>query len=133
MKNTGALLGDEVVQVYHQVSETLRSAITKQHPGAENIFLDPLFILKMITLPRQARDKHIGNKGVFRAVPLRRLVDFQRVTVAPGEVARVAFSPFDAEAFSLVTTNGSKAVYPGGHSLVFSRGHGEEIQLNFTL
>jgi len=49
VKNTGALLGDEVVQVYHQVSETLRSAITKQHPGAENTFLDPLFsILEMI-------------------------------------------------------------------------------------
>lgn len=42
----GTRLGDEVVQVYHQVSKELRVAITKQHP-----------------------------------VPIRRLVDFERVTV----------------------------------------------------
>ena len=41
------------VQVFHEVSETLRTAITKLHP-----------------------------------VPIRRLVEFERVTVSPGEIQR---------------------------------------------
>jgi hypothetical protein len=97
VSNTGARLGDEVVQVYHQVSEALRVSITKLHP-----------------------------------VPLRRLIEFERVTVAAGKAAKVAFPPFNAASFALVSKNGSQVVYPGQHSLVFSRGHGTEIVLNFT-
>jgi beta-glucosidase len=98
VRNTGARLGDEVVQVYHRVSEALRTSIAKLHP-----------------------------------VPRRRLIEFERVTVAPGKAEQIAFPPFDAQSFALVSKNGTKVVYPGQHSLVFSRGHGTEIVLNFTL
>jgi hypothetical protein len=46
LRTTGTRVGDEVVQVYHQVGSNLRATIMKQHP-----------------------------------VPLRRLVEFERVTV----------------------------------------------------
>ena len=46
LRTTGARVGDEVVQVYHQVGSKLRATIKQQHP-----------------------------------VPLRRLVEFERVTV----------------------------------------------------
>ena len=86
------------VQVFHEVSETLRTAITKLHP-----------------------------------VPFRNLVDFERVTVSPGEVQRIAFPAFDAKTFELVNATGGNTLYTGEHALVFSRGHGEEVSLNFTL
>ena len=86
------------VQVFHEVSETLRTAITKLHP-----------------------------------VPIRRLVEFERVTVSPGGIQRIAFPAFDAKTFELVNATGGNTLYTGEHALVFSRGHGEEVSLNFTL
>ena len=95
--NTGSLLGDEVVQVYHQVGGALRTSISKLHP-----------------------------------VPLRRLVQFERVTVAAGQAQRMVFS-FDEQTFSLVTKNGSTLLYHGEHALIFSRGYGAEVTLSFIL
>ena len=36
------------------------------------------------------------------------------------------------ETFALVTRNGSKNLYSGEHSLIFSRGHGPDVRLNYT-
>jgi beta-D-xylosidase 4 len=54
------------------------------------------------------------------SVPLKRLVDFGRVTVQPGETAKIEFLLNDV--FWLVNNNGDKVVYPGTHSLEFTNG-----------
>ena len=66
-------------------------------------------------------------------VPMRRLVQFARVTVAAGDAEWIAFPLFGEQTFSLVTKNGSTLLYPGEHALIFSRGHGKEVTLSFTL
>ena len=85
--NTGAWDGDEVVQVFHAVSDAIRETASVLHP-----------------------------------VPIKQLVGFQRVTVAKGAIAGVAFTLDHDAALSLTTADGSRVVYPGEHSLIFSTG-----------
>lgn len=63
-------------------------------------------------------------------VPLKQLVDFERVALEPGASARVAFEAIDA---SLTTADGSRRVYAGGHELVFSRGNGRDVVIPVTI
>ena len=63
-------------------------------------------------------------------VPLKQLVDFERVALEPGASARVAFEAIDA---SLTTADGSRRVYAGGHELVFSRGNGRDVVIPVTV
>ena len=59
-------------------------------------------------------------------LPLRRLVDFERVHVKAGESAALSFA-FDKETLALSSASGASTVYPGKHELVFSRGVGQDV------
>ena len=86
--NTGLVVGDEVLMVFHAVGGAIRAEASKLHP-----------------------------------VPLRQLVDFERVGgLAPRSSVGVKFTLDRAAAFSLTAANGSRVVYPGEHQLVFSTG-----------
>ena len=63
------------------------------------------------------------SKNVSHPVPLRRLVDFERVTVPRGGTAAVYFD-FSFEYLVLTDTTGQEVVYPGTHYLDFTRGVG---------
>jgi hypothetical protein len=66
-------------------------------------------------------------------VPLRSLVGFERVTLGAGTTRTIQFRPFERKSFELVNADGNRTLYPGEHSLVFSRGHGAEVAVNVTL
>eukprot|EP01052_Picozoa_sp_SAG31_P027907 SAG31_NODE_2650_length_5298_cov_1.690710_6_plen_157_part_00 len=66
-------------------------------------------------------------------VPFKSLVDFERVTVDSGETKTIHFQQFESSKFELIDAMGNKTLYPGAHSLVFSRGHGNEATINVTL
>jgi len=85
--NLGQLDGDEVVMVFHNVSDAIRHKAT--HP-----------------------------------IPLKALVAFQRVSVAVGNSTSFSL-PLPSSIFEVVDENGDKRLYPGSHSLIFSRGHGD--------
>lgn len=93
--NIGDIAGDEVVQVYHVPSQTLRDQVEKHHP-----------------------------------VPLRRLVDFARVSVNPGESTNVVFELDTNKVFSQVNRAGENVVYSGTHSLAITNGVQEFIEFN---
>lgn len=59
-------------------------------------------------------------------VPLRRLVGFERVTVAPGGAATAAFA-LGEDALKLVNQAGDRVLYKGEHHLIFSRGNGADV------
>ena len=65
-------------------------------------------------------------------VPIRRLVEFERVTIDAGATAAVPFT-IPREALSLVTKDGSRKLYAGAHNLVFSRGNGMETQVTVVV
>ena len=86
--NTGNVVGDEVVLVYHAVGGAIRAKASKLHP-----------------------------------VPLKQLVGFDRIVdLAPAKSQTVTFELNLENVLSLTTANGSKAVYPGEHQLIFSTG-----------
>jgi len=89
VKNTGQRAGDEVLQVYHRVSDSLRSSLS--HP-----------------------------------VPLRRLVDFERLRLPEGAEGAFSFS-LPMRSFSLTNAAGDYELYPGTHQIVFSRGEAQSI------
>jgi len=60
-------------------------------------------------------------------VPLRSLVDFDRVRVDPGKVQIINFR-FDLNVFGLVNEHGDKVVYPGTHKLFFTNGVMQPIE-----
>ena len=89
VKNTGPRVGDEVLQVYHRVSDSLRSSLS--HP-----------------------------------VPLRRLVDFERLRLAEGAEVTTSFS-LPLRSFSLTNAAGDYELHPGKHEILFSRGAAETV------
>lgn len=54
-------------------------------------------------------------------VPLKSLVDFQRVRIEPGDVKIIKFE-FDTSVLKLVNEHGDKVLYPGTHKLLFTNG-----------
>jgi len=72
------------------------------------------------------------RKSVPHPVPIKALVDFERVRVSAGKSATVEFILFD-RSFALVNENGVRTMYPGLHYVIFSRGHGTDVVLNVTI
>lgn len=60
-------------------------------------------------------------------LPRRELIGYQRVTLAPGESTIVRFN-VTALSLSSVDELGTRHVLPGRHTLIFGRGHGEELE-----
>ena len=66
-------------------------------------------------------------------VPTRSLVDFARVSLAPGASQALLFDLAE-DAFSLVNASGDHVLYPGRYDVVFSRGTGErEVAVGHTV
>ena len=93
--NTGNVIGDEVVQVYHSAGDDVRSKA--KHP-----------------------------------VPLKSLVDFQRVRIESGGLDIINFQ-FDLNVFGLINEHGDKVVYPGTHKLLFTNGVKGRIEIINTV
>lgn len=70
--------------------------------------------------------------GASHPVPIRRLVDFERVSISAGASATVAFS-IPRTNLALTTSDGSKKLYGGTHELLFSRGNGHDVKVNVTV
>eukprot|EP00755_Sulcionema_specki_P029901 Sspe_Gene.93162::Locus_65868_Transcript_2_2_Confidence_0.667_Length_2346::g.93162::m.93162 len=59
---------------------------------------------------------------------LKRLADFQRVHVKAGQTIDVTFQ-LPASAFTMVDSNGHRALHPGAFEVVVTRGHGGDLIL----
>jgi len=66
-------------------------------------------------------------------VPLKQLVGFDRVHLAPHESTVISFSLDVYAALSLTVLNGSRVVYPGEHELIFSTGVPEVKDVTFAV
>jgi hypothetical protein len=95
VSNTGSVVGDEVVQVYHSVSAAIKASAG--HP-----------------------------------VPIKRLVQFDRVTLAPGTAATITFTVTKKQ-LELINNSGESVLYPGVHTLTFTRGHGQPVAIPLTI
>jgi len=72
----------------------------------------------------------IGSK---HPIPSRKLVAFDRVSLAKGATHALAFT-IQSTSLSLTTNTGERVVYPGEHELVFSRGtKGTESTIKVTV
>ena len=70
--------------------------------------------------------------GSAHPVPRKRLVDFERVSVAAGGTATVRFI-IPKAALVLTTADGSTKLYSGEHELIFSRGNGADATVAVTV
>merc|ERR1711972_847012 len=67
-----------------------------------------------------------ASTGDTSDFPARELIGYQRVSLAPAQEIKVDFN-LTARALSSVDKHGTRRVLPGGHEMVVSRGHGEEL------
>ena len=65
-------------------------------------------------------------------MPIVALGGFERVSVAASATEEIDFH-LTSEALKLVDAKGARVLYPGKHTLIFSRGHGEELEFDFTV
>jgi beta-glucosidase len=65
-------------------------------------------------------------------VPLKQLVDFERVRLAKGASTTVEFS-VPAHRLALTNNDGDYALYAGNHSIIFSRGHGDDVEVSVAV
>jgi hypothetical protein len=65
-------------------------------------------------------------------VPLKNLVEFSRVTLAPSAEVSVNFELTET-AFSLTDDAGDKTLYKGERTIIISRGNGVDVVLSVTL
>lgn len=79
---------------------------------------------------------HVAGKDVRAAakhpVPLRALVNFDRVSVPAGGSAAVSFM-LTQDDLSLIDENGKPRLYKGQHTIILSRGHGAEVSVSITV
>ena len=65
-------------------------------------------------------------------MPIKSLGGFERVSVAASATEEIDFH-LTSDALKLVDAKGARVLYPGKHTLIFSRGHGEELEFDFTV
>jgi beta-glucosidase-like glycosyl hydrolase len=70
---------------------------------------------------------------VKHPVPIKQLIDFQRVAVSRGATESVAFSIDKASEFALINEDGVKTLYKGRHNVIISRGHGNDVNFPFQV
>ena len=66
------------------------------------------------------------------AIPNKELIGFGRVTLAPGASTVVHFNVTGAK-LTTVDEFGTRAVLPGMHTLLMTRGHGEVLSLSINV
>jgi beta-glucosidase len=72
------------------------------------------------------------SEKVNHPVPIKHLVDFSRVRIAPGDTKSVVFV-FDEKVFLLVNESGDKVVHTGTHKLSVTNGVQSAIEFLFQL
>ena len=70
----------------------------------------------VLPLPKDLNTLYVTGPGAGTSAPLRQLVDFRRVTLAPGEQRDVTFH-VPADRLATVTDDGSSRLLPGLHTL----------------
>ena len=70
--------------------------------------------------------------GVAHPVPTRSLIGFERVHVPAGKSVDLKFQVRET-ALMLVNATGGRQLYEGSHRLVFSRGHGVEVNVSINV
>ena len=70
--------------------------------------------------------------GDAHPVPIQRLVDFERVSLAAGASKELTFG-LPTSKMAITTAEGAKQLYPGVHTLVFSRGNGADVKVGVTV
>jgi hypothetical protein len=71
----------------------------------------------------------VGRVAGAHPLPLRALVEFERVSVAAGAVGTVHFDIAASEAFAFVNEDGASVIYPGLHFIDVSNGNGANITI----
>jgi beta-glucosidase len=79
----------------------------------------------------------VGNeirkeKQVLHPIPIKSLVDFDRISLKAGEKGDMTFK-IDNSTFETINEDGEKVVYEGQHNLIFGRGHGKDVVLSFIV
>ena len=70
--------------------------------------------------------------GSTHPVPAKALVGFECVRVVKGGSVPLRFE-LGQQALELVNATGGRQLYPGVHTLFFSRGHGEDVAVDVTV
>ena len=65
-------------------------------------------------------------------VPIKSLVEFDRQTIAAGATATFTFA-LTTDAATVVNAAGEKSLIKGTHSFVFSRGHGQDVEIKVSV
>jgi len=65
-------------------------------------------------------------------VPIKRLVEFERISIEPNENVKITFN-IPLTSMRLTTNSGKRVIYPGKHFLTFSRGHGTDVQIELMI
>lgn len=124
--NTGKLDGDEVVMVFHSVRCSTRNAFKR------SLSCRSPLKTACARFSDHAQAGAVVRSAANHPVPIRSLIDFQRVAVPAGGKAVAAFS-FTMHSIELVDENGLPKVYKGQHTFDFSRGHGYVASHNVTV
>ena len=89
-----------------------------------------VFLWKKSSAPAVAWAAKVGQPTPV--VPNKELIGFDRVTLAPGASTVVHFNVTAAK-LTTVDEFGTRAVLPGVHTLLMSRGHGEVLSLDVAV
>ena len=111
VRNTGSVAGDEVVFLFKNSSSAAARSARPQggSPAAAG-----------------------AGAGSAPIAPIKELIGFRRVHLAPGASTTVVFN-VTATLMSSVDAFGTRAVLKGVHELIFSRGHGADIVVPLQL
>ena len=122
---SGPVLSAPALVVGTETDAALTASVTVKNTGA--VAGDEVVFLFKKSQAAAATYHEMAGKDPPET-PVRELIGFERVALAPGASKTVTFNATVAK-LSSVDKFGTRHLLPGSHELVFSRGHGEELQL----
>eukprot|EP00912_Choanoflagellata_sp_UC4_P002392 UC4_evm6s1505 len=63
----------------------------------------------------------------------KRLIGFEGANLNPGEEKNIDFEFPTQEVLATTIENGDRVLFPGNYSMLFSRGHGDELEITFQI
>eukprot|EP01065_Artemidia_motanka_P044419 TRINITY_DN631_c0_g1_i1.p1 TRINITY_DN631_c0_g1~~TRINITY_DN631_c0_g1_i1.p1 ORF type:complete len:845 (+),score=319.65 TRINITY_DN631_c0_g1_i1:82-2535(+) len=84
----------------------------------------------VLAYTRAEAGSHATLKGA--PVPQRQLFGFERVTLAPGETKTLGFK-LTGQNLRMTDADGHTSLHAGAHDVMFSRGHGAELEARVTV
>jgi hypothetical protein len=118
---------------HHSATEKMKKDVFA-HVGCKVTNMGKFFYGDEVIMVYHSVGDDIRSQVMTHPIPIKQLIEFQRVRVPPGQqTSNEIHFYFTRSHFKLIDENGKDKVYAGTHSLIFTNGNENIVELKFDM